>query len=222
MAHNQPTGSDAMTGVQVELTVSEANRLRKWGSLWVDLLHADMALKERQDLPANLTHVFTRRALWESAVISYGRMQFSDRKRKLTHEDLIRDAGGEEALAFHERLTEIRHNHIAHRLSPEYETTAVVAHYSDTGDRPTILELGVSTWIGPPDESDLAEHFRRHISAVRDTLWKTYLAPIGEALVLRHPTRLGPASPCFPGLESDAEHLVVSCTLWAEANGTGI
>jgi len=134
----------SMTDVQVELTASEANRLRKWGSLWFDLLHADMAMYERQNLPNTAANVFTRRALWESAVISYGRMQFSDKKRKLTHEDLLRAAGGEKALAFHERLSQWRHNHIAHRLSPEYETTAAVARYAETG-QPGLetLDLGV-------------------------------------------------------------------------------
>ena len=102
-----------MTDVRVELTASEANRLRKWGSLWLDLLHTDMVLHERQNLPNTAANVFMRRGLWESAVISYGRMEFSDKKRKLTHEDLVRATGGEKALALHEQLTEWRHGHIA-------------------------------------------------------------------------------------------------------------
>lgn len=212
----------AMTDVQVELTASEANRLRKWGSLWFDLLHADMAMYERQNLPNTAANVVTRRALWESAVISYGRMEFSDKKRKLTHEDLIRAAGGEKALEFHERLSRWRHNHIAHRLSPEYENTAAVARYADTGQAGLeTLDLGVSTWIGPTDDSALAEEFKEHVKALRDTLWRMYLAPIGEALVRRQPTSAGVGSR-FAGLESDAEHLVVTCTLWARSNGSGI
>jgi hypothetical protein len=208
----------SMTDVQVELTASEANRLRKWGSLWFDLLHADMAMYERQNLPNTAANVFTRRALWESAVISYGRMQFSDKKRKLTHEDLLRAAGGEKALAFHERLSQWRHNHIAHRLSPEYETIAA----AETG-QPGLetLDLGVSTWIGPSDDSALAEEFREHVKALRDSLWQIYLAPIGEALVWRQPASVA-AGPSFARLESDAEHLLVTCTLWARSYGTGV
>lgn len=44
-----------MTDVQVELPTSEANRLRKWGSLWLDLLRADMVLHEWPD-PDPLIH----------------------------------------------------------------------------------------------------------------------------------------------------------------------
>jgi hypothetical protein len=196
--------------------------LRKWGSLWLDLLHTDMALHERQNLPNTAANVFTRRALWESAVISYGRMEFSDKRRRLTHEDLVRATGGEKALEFHQQLNHWRHNHIAHRLSPAYETTAAVAHYADTG-QPGLetLDLGISTWIGPADNSTLAEEFRQHVKALRDTLWQRYLAPIGEALVRRQPTTAA-FGPHYAGLESDAEHLVVTCTLWARCNGTGI
>ena len=42
----------------------------------------------------------TRRALWESAVVSYGRMGVSD-KRNVEYEELLHTAGGEEAKAFH-------------------------------------------------------------------------------------------------------------------------
>jgi len=211
-----------MTDLQVELTESEANRLRKWGSLWFDLLHTEMALYKRQNTPNTAANVFVRRALWESAIISYGRMEFSDKKRKLTHEDLLRAAGGENALAFHERLSQWRHNHIAHRLSADYETTAAVARYADTGQTGLeALELGVSTWIGPTDDSGDAQEFRDHVTRVKNTLWEMYLAPIGEALVRRQPSTLGD-DPHFPGLKSDAEHLVVTCTLWARSNGTGM
>lgn len=65
----------------MELTTSEANRLRKWGSLWLDLLHAEMVLHERQGLPDTPTNAFTPRALWESAVIAYGRMEFRPDRR---------------------------------------------------------------------------------------------------------------------------------------------
>jgi hypothetical protein len=100
-----------MTDVQVELPTSEANRLRKWGSLWLDLLRADMVLHERQNLPETAANAFTRRALWESAVITYGRMAFSDKKRKLAHDELLRVSGGEKAVAFHDQLTRWRHDH---------------------------------------------------------------------------------------------------------------
>jgi hypothetical protein len=211
-----------MADIRVELTTSQANRLRKWGSLWLDLLHTDMVLHERQNLRNTAANVVIRRALWESAIVSYGRMEFSDKKRKLTHEDLVRATGGEKALEFHERLTQWRHGHIAHRLSPAYETTAVVAHYADTGQSGLeTLDVGISTWIGPLDDSALAEEFRQHVKALRDNLWRMYLAPIGEALVRRQQATAG-LGLRYAGLESDAEHLVATCTLWARSNGTAI
>jgi hypothetical protein len=133
-----------MTDVQVELTTSEANRLRKWGSLWLDLLHADMVLHYRQNLPDIAANAFARRALWESAVITYGRMEFSDQKRKLAHDELLRASGGRKAVAFHDQLTRWRHDHVAHRLSKQFEATAVVASYADTG-RQILKSLALSS-----------------------------------------------------------------------------
>ncbi|MGB3894828.1 MAG: hypothetical protein WA942_11350 [Mycolicibacter sinensis] len=206
----------------MELTTSEANRLRKWGSLWLDLLHAEMVLHERQGLPDTPTNAFTRRALWESAVIAYGRMEFSDKKRKLAHDELLKAVGGENVLAFHGQLTRWRHDHVAHRLGKDFEATAVVAGYAATGQQNLeSVAVVVSTWIGPTDDSDEACMFRTHVKALRDTLWETYLAPIGEALARRQPTVPDP-NPAFPGLESEAERLMVTCTLWARSNGTGL
>lgn len=211
-----------MTDVQVKLTTTEANRLRKWGSLWLDLLHANMVLHDRQNLPDTAANAFTRRALWESAVITYGRMEFSDKKRKLAHDELLRASGGEKAVAFHDQLTRWRHDHVAHRLSKDFEATAVVASYADTGQQ--ILEslaVGVSAWIGPADDSNEARMFREHVKVLRDTLWENYLAPIGEALARRQPAVPDPVPP-FHGLESEAERLMATCTLWARSNGTGM
>jgi hypothetical protein len=40
-----------MTDVRVELTTSEASRLRKRGFRWLDLVDANVVLHERQNLP---------------------------------------------------------------------------------------------------------------------------------------------------------------------------
>ncbi|WP_199179666.1 hypothetical protein [Mycolicibacterium goodii] len=77
------------------LDIPDANRLGKWASLWSDLVHVDMVLKARRDLPTTSVTAFQKRAFWESAIVSYGRMQASGKKRKLEHDDLLRVARGE-------------------------------------------------------------------------------------------------------------------------------
>jgi len=63
--------------------------------------------------------------------------------------------------------------------------------------------------------------FREHVKTLRDTLWETYLAPIGEALARRQPTVPDPI-PAFQGVDSETERIMVTCTLWARSNGTGL
>ena len=207
--------------VLAELTDSEANRLRKWGSLWLDLLHVDMALHEREKLPNKLDTAFTRRALWESAVMSYGRMGASD-KRNVAYEELLQAVGRDEALAFHSEVMRWRHGHVAHRTDKAFEDTATVVRYHDRDSSdPEVLNLLISTWIGPDDASPVALRFREHANTLRVTLWERYLAPIGETIVKRQRNVIEPRQP-FAGFGSDAERLVATCTLWAQSNGTGI
>jgi hypothetical protein len=57
--------------------------------------------------PANL---FQRRALWESAIASYGRLIVSDQKRKNPFKEFVEEITGVDGLAIHERI------HSTHRL----------------------------------------------------------------------------------------------------------
>jgi len=206
-----------MTQFQVRLTTSEANRLRKWGSLWFDLLHVDMTLHERMGVEEKPSNAFLRRALWESAVVAYGRMESSNKKRKLEHQDLLTAAGCD--VSFHQQVMGWRNDHVAHRLSNKYEETAAVAVYGGSSKLES-LNLHVATWVGPPDDSPLVTEFTAHVQRLRDKLWKTYLAPMGEAIAQRQilDTDLVPA---FPGLDT-TERIMVNCTLWARSNGTGV
>ena len=70
--------------------------LRKWASLWADLLHVDMTLLGLRETPNTPSTVFVRRSLWEAAVIAYGRMTMSNRARKVDFDDLLSMAGDRE------------------------------------------------------------------------------------------------------------------------------
>jgi len=208
-----------MTQLQVGLTTSEANRLRKWGSLWFDLLHVDMTLHERANIEDKPSNAFLRRALWESAVVAYGRMESSNKKRQLEHQDLLTAAGCD--VSFHERAMDWRNDHVAHRLSNEYEETAAVAVYNGSGSlKLESLNLHVSTWAGPGDDSPLVTEFTAHVKKLRDKLWEKHLAPMGAAIAKRQALDTGLAS-AFPGLDT-TERIMVNCTLWARSNDTGI
>ncbi|WP_206186731.1 hypothetical protein [Williamsia sp. 1135] len=202
---------------RVNLDESDANRLAKWASLWGDLVHADMALAERAGLPDTASNVFVRRALWEAAVVSYGRMAVSDKRRNVDYEELIRAARGDRGVEFHQTLMVWRHDHVAHRKSRELETVDVYADYLDS-DLPVLdsIRVAVSSSGGPPLGSPLVVEFAEHVKSLRDTLWVKYLAPIGELLATR-----GPRSSTVP-VDPETEGLVIQAVLWSRMNGTGI
>ncbi|WP_205843400.1 hypothetical protein [Mycolicibacter virginiensis] len=206
---------------RMQIDAADANRLGKWASLWADLLHVDMALAARAELPVSAAVAFKRRAFWESAIVSYGRMEASTKKRKLAHEDLLRTARGERGIEFHAVLMGWRNDHVAHRLSRDFETVAVYADYLD--EEPGTLDgirADVATSLGPDDDSLLVEEFREHVKQLRDTLWEKYLAPIGEHLAGQEhrPKVLSPSS-----VPPDSDNwLTLTPTLWSRHNGTGM
>ena len=204
---------------RMQLDHRDANRLGKWASLWADLLHVDMVLGARAELPKSAATAFTRRALWESAIVSYGRMEASTKKRKLAHEELLRTARGDRGVAFHEILMSWRNDHVAHRLSHDFETIAVYADYLD--DEPETLDgirAEVVTSLGPND-SELVEEFGEHVKLLRDTLWEKYLAPIGEHLAKQEHRPMTPTATPPP---RSIDLVSLTPTLWSRRNGTGI
>jgi hypothetical protein len=207
---------------RMQLDLADANRLGKWASLWADLLHVDMVLAARAELPKTAMTAFTRRAFWESAIVSYGRMEASTKKRKLAHEALLRTARGDRGIEFHKILMSWRNDHVAHRLSRDFESVAVYADYLD--NEPETLDgirADVATALGPEDDSPLVEEFHEHVKQLRDTLWEKYLAPIGEHLAGQEHRPKVPLSGSMPPPES-ANWLTLTPTLWSRHNGTGM
>ncbi|AFS13662.1 MULTISPECIES: hypothetical protein [Mycobacterium avium complex (MAC)] len=202
----------------MKLDESDANRLGKWASLWADLLHVDMVLAARTQVPDVAANVFHRRALWESAIVSYGRMAVSEKRRDIDYEDLLRAARGDRAMQFHETLMGWRHDHVAHRKSRDLEAVAVYADYLDAD--PDVLDsirVSVSPSGGPAEGSPLVIEFYEHVKALRDTLWQKYLAPIGELIATR-----GPRGGLTPAEPEPADGLTVQQVLWSRVNGTGM
>jgi len=197
-----------------------ANKLQKWGSLWADLLHVDMTLDHRRKLEAIPANVFARRALWEAAVVAYGRMAVSDRRRKVEVDDLLDVCGGDDARALHERIMDWRHGHIAHRNRTEFEQVTVAAHYDDSDELDTIT-LVVAPAVGPLDEGML-DQFESHIYRLRNTLWERFLAPLAVEVARDNPT-LPPRVPPEISRTSESDQAVFSInfTLWQRAKRHG-
>ncbi|QNJ91216.1 hypothetical protein HZU40_23785 [Mycolicibacterium fluoranthenivorans] len=203
---------------RMKLNESDANRIGKWSSLWADLIHIDMVLAARSEVPNVPANVFHRRGLWESAIVSYGRMAVSERRRKLDHEDLLRAARGDRGVEFHEVLMGWRHDHVAHRLSQDLETVTVCVDYPD--EQPDVLDsirVFVSPSGGPVDDSPFVVEFREHAKALRDALWEKYLAPPAEMIAKR-----GPRGILMPAQPPPPEGLTIQQVLWSRVSGTGI
>jgi hypothetical protein len=160
----------------------KVHELADWASLWADLLHVDMTLHARRELPADAGHIFIRRALWEAATISYGRTANTGRRRqRLT--DLI-SAQGADAEKCHQDVMGWRDQHVAHRVDRLRETVEIGAIVDAEHRRLKRLNVRVAPALGPEDEGDdLVQRFEVHVQQLRDRVWEERLPALEQQVL---------------------------------------
>ncbi|MEV0772747.1 hypothetical protein [Nocardia salmonicida] len=208
--------------LRVALASVDANVLRKWGSAWFDLVHADLALETRLNTPTSPANAFVRRSLWESAIISYGRVGQGEKKRKIDLHALFTATGDPGASDFHNEIMEWRHDHVAHRKGARFEDVHAVVCY-DVQPDVLALRLLIETSIGPSDDDVLVAKFRAHVLLLRNTMWESFLAPLGEKVVQaakRDATLRSRAITAESVLPDD--RVAANLVLWGRDNGTGM
>ena len=161
-----------------------------WASLWADLLHVDMTLHARKDVPADAAHLFARRALWEAAVISYGRTAKSGRRQqRLT--DLV-SALGATAQKCHGDILVWRDRHVAHRVDLVRETVEIGAILDPAERRLKRLQIRVAPALGPEEEGDdLVERFESHVKLLRDRVWEAHFPALEQKVLEDYADRIG-------------------------------
>lgn len=143
-----------------------------------------MALFERRGLDdSKMANVFHRRALWESAVASYGRCAVSNKRRKIAFKDFVSEVTGDDGLAVHERIMDWRHGHVAHRNGAEFESVETGFTYADTPTHPTSLNVALVIDAGPPNSSEFVADFENHVKTMRDAVWEQKLFPLAGDVV---------------------------------------
>lgn len=165
------------------------SRLQDWASLWADLLLVDMALHYRDSLPDVPTNLFARRALWEGAVVAYGRTIKIGRRQALIR-DLLDDLGPG-AKECHDDVIAWRDRHIAHRVDASRETVTTHAVIDPDGPRVVGVHIRVSPATEPDQEGgQLVATFQGHIKVLRDLAWEQRLQPLETEVVEHYMSKL--------------------------------
>lgn len=129
------------------------DELADWASLWSDLLHVDMILHARSDVSPDPALLFVRRALWEAAVISYGRTANTGRRRQ--HLGSLVSSLGEGAEKCHQDVMAWRDRHVAHRVDRLRESVEVAAIVDPAEPRLKRLRVRIAPAMGPEEEGDI-------------------------------------------------------------------
>jgi len=153
--------------------------LADWASLWADLLHVEMTLLARGEMPSDAAHLFARRALWEAAAVSYGRTSMSGRRQhRLT--DLL-ESQGPQAATCHQDIMAWRNQHVAHRVDERRERIDVGAIVDPVAKRLKRVNIRVAPVLGPEDEADdLAQRLELHVKVLRDRIWEEHLGVLEQ------------------------------------------
>ncbi|MEU0872926.1 hypothetical protein [Nocardia brasiliensis] len=199
----------------VALDSVDANVLRKWGSAWLDLTHTDSVLLARRNTPATAPNLFLRRALWESAVVSYGRVGQGNQRRKIDLTALFAASGDPAASDFHDTIMQWRHGHVAHRADAAFETVDALLSI-DAASEPSALRLVIQPEIGPQDDAELAEKFRAHVYLMRNTIWKSFMEPLAIKLAEQARSRPTERDKTMPYPSTSPEGFIATLTLWAK------
>jgi hypothetical protein len=174
--------------LEAPVTGASVVQLRSWSSLWADLLHVDMALHARDQLPENPTNLFVRRALWEGAVVAYGRTAKTG-SRQVLIKDLL-DALGPSAQRCHDEVMKWRDKHVAHRQDRSRETVTARAIVDADDHRLVAVRVRVSPATGEEDGGQLVSAFKRHIKLLRDMTWEQRIRPLEAQIIAEYADRI--------------------------------
>ena len=184
-----------------------ATQLRAWASVWADLLHAQMALHARERMPDDAPNLFARRALWEAAVVAYGRTA-KHGSRQVPTTDLV-DEMGPEARDVHDRVITWRDKHIAHRQDKR-ESVSSRAVLDPVSSRIAGIRVRVTPLIQPRGDDRLAQELAEHIVAMKDRLWETRLRSLEAEVIDEYRDRVQDLfAVAMPSEDRAAEQYVV-------------
>lgn len=160
----------------------QVNGLRDYASVAVDLMHVAQVLRLRDDMApgTDAVQVFTRRALWESAVVADGRC-FSRGGRQVNVRDLVKTLA-DPLRDCHEQIIDLRNGEIAH--SDKARTERVSAHAvldpQDGGVRG--IRLRVFPTMGPIGITHDDDTFVALVAQMRALVEERKMAPLAQQI----------------------------------------
>jgi hypothetical protein len=168
-----------MPDFQAKLDGEDAEELSQWASVWCDLQLARMSLHERRGLPEEPGTVFTRRALWEQAVVAYARCFGKGRRRKLQFKDV--DKLGASYRRVHDEILYWRGKHVGHRVDLDLEAADSVLIFDPEQPELRLVRTYVATPMGPYDAATVSG-FEDLAAQLGQRLWETRLSPLALKL----------------------------------------
>jgi hypothetical protein len=173
--------SDHEPVLETKLKGDLTRELADLASLWADFQLVEMSLHARKKLNRR-SEVFARRALWEQAVIAYGRCFNTGTRQKLPDQLKAQMVGG--SLRVHDEVLRLRNKHVAHRVDKDEWTRISLTYPKGQPDANSVrVRVGVPT--GPEDER-LIEALAELVSSLKNRLWEQWFPRLEAAILEKH------------------------------------
>ena len=158
---------------EVTLKCELAQEFSEWFSIWSDLLHVRQALYGRRQIEDTGANLFVRRAIWEGAVISYGRCYVTGRRRSLLRK--YKEGMTLEQRNRHDETIHWRDKHVGHRVDQALEVATTVAEVDTAG---TLLKVSgrITPTVSPSQVA--AQELEDLAEVLKDMVWEKELIPL--------------------------------------------
>ncbi len=177
--------TDGAAGTRRALTDRDSREFAEWFSIWSDLLYARQVLYSRDQMPNIAANVFTRRALWDAAVVAYGRCFNTGVRRALLKQFVDTLSAAE--LARHTATLKWRDKHAGHRVDPKLEKSAAVGYFAADG-RLVKVESEVTPTVAP--EAEASTELQDLLSTLMNRVWEQRLTELEQRIRDSYNSRL--------------------------------
>jgi hypothetical protein len=174
----------APTPTELQVKGSDAEPFACLVSTWADLLHVQMVIFHLEQLPPKPNTGFVARALWEDAVVTYGRCFNTGRRSSVVDklEPLVA-ALPQSLRTTHDEILHWRNKHVAHRVDERYEQTQVVVGVN--GDPSTSTPLYARAYVTVKLSADITTiaALGKLATYLKDTIWERHFKDCEAKLV---------------------------------------
>lgn len=157
----------------------KVREIEDYASAWWDMRTAAQMIHGQVTFDVTPANYFTRRAIWDGAVITYARCFMNGRRDT----DILALVAGldDEMRATHDTILQWRNQHSAHRVDPTLESVGITLLWAGFGTHQPVVRVRIMTHP-QPDDATIEGKFEALASTLANQIWEKFIYPLQQEL----------------------------------------